>query len=352
MPMANGKNAEPKFHHYVSRFILKEFAYRSKGDEHYVKVYDKHTDRLFTPNIKVIMGERLFNTASSDGVDLTIEDTTAKFDDLAAPAIEQVRSELSLRDLSADSRTAIILFIALQVNRGTGARNVAEDIINQFRARLLEEYDEEDLPPQVTQFQDENQKKLFGMGLAVGGVRKIAGVLATRQMIVMAAENNGELLLGDNPVVIHNSRKSDEYHGNLGIACKGIEIYLPISPKLVIALWCPSIYEEMKRALDSSVVSLKKFKSTQLLSINPASQQTRNLIEQLEEKIIDLKHICGAIETESPVIMNKDVVLHQNSLQISYAERYLISKSGRFDPAEKMIGSNPLFRKGSRMKMS
>nr|QWP89203.1 hypothetical protein IHCLGBEB_00006 [Escherichia coli] len=52
--------------------------------------------------------------------------------------------------------------------------------------------------------------------------------------------------IGDNPVVLKNSNDFGPY-GNLGLAVRGIQIYLPLSSTLMLAMYCPSIREQMVR---------------------------------------------------------------------------------------------------------
>lgn len=48
----------------------------------------------------------------------------------------------------------------------------------------------------------------------------------------------------DNPVVMKNSNDFGAY-GNLGLAVRGIKIYLPLSSTLMLTMYCPSIREQM-----------------------------------------------------------------------------------------------------------
>jgi len=52
-----------------------------------------------------------------------------------------------------------------------------------------------------------------------------------------------EFVTSDNPVVLYNQFMTFRKHGsNTGFACKGLEIFFPISPKYVILLYDPKVY--------------------------------------------------------------------------------------------------------------
>ncbi|MGA3715913.1 DUF4238 domain-containing protein, partial [Escherichia coli] len=52
--------------------------------------------------------------------------------------------------------------------------------------------------------------------------------------------------VSDNPVVLEN-RNDFGVYGNIGLAVPGIQIYLPLSSTLMLAMYCPSIREQKVR---------------------------------------------------------------------------------------------------------
>jgi Protein of unknown function (DUF4238) len=57
--------------------------------------------------------------------------------------------------------------------------------------------------------------------------------------MLLRARAPESLYISDNPITLFNS-KDFGFRGNLGLACFGIEIYLPLSSHLTLAIFCPS----------------------------------------------------------------------------------------------------------------
>lgn len=75
---------------------------------------------------------------------------------------------------------------------------------------------------------------------------EFAQSIAAKDFLLMAAPHNRAFYLSDNPVNLHNSEPTDGFWGNMGLECTGIEIYVPLSSKLVLAAWCPSILAKIR----------------------------------------------------------------------------------------------------------
>jgi len=55
-----------------------------------------------------------------------------------------------------------------------------------------------------------------------------------------------------------------------------------------------------------------------------------------------------ALENRSPILISKEHVQFQNSLQVGYAERFVYSAADKFEDARKMLGENPWLKRGPR----
>jgi len=344
-------NPAPIFHHYVPKFLLKNFSTKRKK-QYYAKVYDKKSRRVYTPNINDVMGENHFNTVVIAGVEICVEDMTARFDDVAAPVIRDIIQRRSLSHISDENREAILYFIALQINRGIAARNSNADVMDQVRARLVKSVGEENLPPEVTEIQNEDHRKLFNITNLISSLHEIVGVLRTRDMILIKAATAKRFILGDNPVTIYNSQPTDGLWGNLGLACEGMQIYMPISPDLVISLWCPTLLKGFVEFIETCRMTDAKLQTLELLAAPHLKSELRMQRQSLAEKTAKIEVTLDAARQEAPIPMDDDNILHQNYLQVAYAEQYLISATGDFHPATEMLDADPRFVTGRRMRVS
>jgi hypothetical protein len=60
-----------------------------------------------------------------------------------------------------------------------------------------------------------------------------------KDWLLISTTRKSPFIIGDNPLALQNAIDMGPY-GNLGLAVKGIEIYLPLSPVRALAIWCPS----------------------------------------------------------------------------------------------------------------
>jgi hypothetical protein len=68
--------------------------------------------------------------------------------------------------------------------------------------------------------------------------------LLDKSWILLAAAPGTVFWVGDHPVALANNvNPGDGIRGTLGLAVRGIEVYLPISSQLTLGCLCPSIQE-------------------------------------------------------------------------------------------------------------
>ena len=349
--MASKAVSSPIFHHYVPKFMLKEFAVRRKK-QHYVRVFDKHIRRTFTANINDVMGQNHFNSVTIGEFTVCAEQVTAWLDGRAAPILKSIIRHNSLSHLTEEDEDTILYFMALQINRGTAARNSHDDIITQFKARLIKSVGEENLPPEVTGMATPEQKKLLNISTLFASLHDIVSVLRTRNLVLLRTMTGGKLLLGDNPITLYNSMPNDAMWSNLGLACEGIQIHMPLSPELAIALWCPTLLKEFQTAIEAVRGTHAKLQAMELLAAPHMRVAIQAETRKVEDKLRQCEATVDAATRKSAIPMTDDNTLHQNSLQIAYAEQYIISATGEFFPVQQMLDADPSFKVGRRMRVS
>jgi hypothetical protein len=142
--------------------------------------------------------------------------------------------------------------------------------------------------------------------------------------------NSYPFIISDNPVSLQNQVDMGPY-GNLGLAVRGIEIYLPLSSTRALVMWCPSL-------------------TTQILE---AAETIRRLPEAvLAAHIQDPDGILAmdsAIRAGSTLMYEPRHVMNFNSLQVGRSERYLFSAKNDFSLADRMIDDHPHLRSGQRL---
>lgn len=346
--MPNHDKSTPIFHHYVPQFILNNFGEKRKK-EYYIQMYDKVEGRFFSSNVKRALGENKFNTVKIGKKEFCIEGVTAGIDGLAAPVVEKIVKDKSVHDLATEDRAALITFIALQINRGTAPRMMHDDAILQLRSKIARSVGEENLPDELRWQATSDEAKLFHMHFSVTSISGICDALCRLDLLLFEAPSNENFVIGDGPVAISNTEPSNDVFGNFGLMCKGIEVYLPISPKLTVALFCPTIREKFNETQKDIERTLRKIEAYQLLSNNDLRIRLEVDRNKIQEAHITAKSLYDAVNSRKTVTADSKNVLYNNSLQILHSERYIVGSSKDLTRIADMVSKDARLARGPRM---
>ncbi len=140
-------------------------------------------------------------------------------------------------------------------------------------------------------------------------------------------------VLGDNPISLQNHVDMGAF-GNLGLALRGIEIYLPLSSTRALAMWCPSLATMVAEA----AATIRALPRT-----------------MIEGRIVDpdgMLELDEALRTGRSTTYKQQNVVNFNALQIGRSERYIFSSIRDFSLAEKMLLDHPELKGGPRMTVT
>ncbi|MER9846258.1 DUF4238 domain-containing protein [Mesorhizobium sp. M0106] len=340
-----------KFHHYVPQFMLRRFAKERRPGKYFANVFDKSNGRTFPANVDSIFGETHFNRVETSSGVVSVEDNMTSIESAAAPIIDRILSEISFKSVSESDFATLCIFVALQMNRGTGARNVLEDMINQLRGRIAEIVGEDNLPDEIKDASSENEKKKMGIVTSLDDLQEYAKTFAAKDCRLMIAPDGHEFIIGDNPVAITNSTPQDGLWSNLGLLCKGIEIYLPLSPKITLAFWCPTIADYITDNVKRFRLQAANMRERSVIIKAELAVTLTTLADDIDQRTDELENKHGKLLLET-IELNEQNVKRQNALQVSHAERFLISKNADFDLPREMLRRDPRYVRGRRMQMT
>lgn len=307
-----------KVQHYVPRFLLRHFG---TGKKDKLFAFDKQTDRSFPTNVKNVAAESRFYDFDIEGHALTIEPGLERVESTAKPAIKKILDEDSLVPLSGEDRAALSIFFAVQFIRTKWFRQ-------QFRElpKMLEEHvrrvhgDDADLSSIADHIRvpDDNELAFQTAGFIMKHSRDFALQFANKAWMLIATDVKHPFMIGDHPIGLQNHIDMGLY-GNLGLGVTGIEIYFPLSPRRALAMWCPSLHDAFRTAV-----------------------QVRG--------DAGARAVLYALENGSPLEYTPGHVMNFNSLQIAHAERFVFSSVDEFSLAKRMLADNPGFRMGMRSR--
>jgi len=320
----------PKKHHYVPQFLLRNFA-RMGGTRLYV--FDKQTDRVFLASVADVAAENRLYEFSLGDLTATIEPSLADFESKAAGVLREVLSNDSLADLTVYQRVVLSGLVAQLLLRSPQQRAAMRHMNAELRQRVAAMGTDPDLLPQLRVL-DNNEEKLFTASVLPDLMKQFIPFISEKAWILHSVSEDETLYISDNPVAMHNEMKFD-LRGNVGLAVEGVEVYLPISCRRCLGMYCPSVRSELEAA----------YEECQRLSA--AGRQP--LPPSPPEEVV---RFFGAFRTGKCSPLPRMSIEFVNSLQVWNAERYVYSGVDDFALARQMIANNPSLRKGPRPQVS
>jgi hypothetical protein len=360
MIIAKKSNPTVKKPHYVPRFILKNFSSRRKKDNFQIHVFDKEKEIFYESNIKDVMCEKDFHkfNISYEGEEFEVDydNQFSPVETAGSAAIRKLVEEKNLSKISEQEKVNIASFLTFQFFRGKSYRS--------FIKRMNEE-----LYNHVKQFPksgDDDPMEIFGAKGKVGDLRqdddrikksvlktlrnpKKLGEIVTHLMIkkwaLYETNKSNPFYISDTPVVLSNEKQFGPY-GNIGFALPGIEIYFPLSSTLTLGLICPLYYKESSDSLRQYNESKKLILSLKAIGKNLDFKALEQEMIKGNEAASRLRSVLEIFDTGLPMKCGDEIVMYLNSLQISYAERFIARCNNDFSLAKVMIKDSEKFKKG------
>lgn len=320
-------SSSPTLQHYVPRFLLKRFGF---GKKHHVWVYDKQTDRVFQASTGRIAAERGLYDFEFQGVPMTMEPSLAELEAKAAAIIKRLVDARSLGGLTAADRTVLAAFLAAQLVR-TKATRAQFRHLGTLLARWLRESAGSDpqAMAEVNAFvgtHDEAGEQLHYAALLYHAVRDYTPLLLAKVWTLAETAREHAFLIGDHPLAMSNNVDHGP-RGSLGLAVRGIELYLPLSCDLQLCLYCPTLITELETEHRAA-----KGRATKLHTAPDALHQTEEMLD--------------CFSSGRPYRVQPENVEYCNSLQILHAERYIIANRRDFDMVRDMVREDSAVRQG------
>lgn len=315
---------DPKQHHYVPRFLLKNFA---SGKKPYICVFDKHKETCFRTNIKNIAAEKGFYNLETADSALTLEPSLAHLEDRASSVISELLKSKKLSTLKEESRAVLSFFMAVQFVRTKERRLILKTISDALINKLKQlGASDEEVSRHVG---SEDDDKISSLRLILDA-KKFAPYFLNKTWMLFETTTSAPLYASDNPLTLDNQLDHKPY-GNLGLAVRGIEIYLPLSTKTCLGFLCPSIGDQYIKGEENFRI---------LDQVNPGAA------EALLKDATGTREYCRGVVNGTPIPLKHENVMRLNSLQVTFSSRFVYCEKDNFDLVREMIKDNPKFRNG------
>lgn len=294
-----GKQRKRK-QHYIPRFYLKNFAIL-RDNEYYTNCFEKSSLKQFEVNIKEVGCENYFYEIAKN-VPQEMENTLSEYEDRFTQVYNKLVSSASVRCLKWKEKEVFAKFIIIQELRTREMREHLRDMVKSLNSWLANKPLSKKLEKELKEISTEEGIRTLHLGTIKETLLEnnaLVDMLLGLKWIIY--ENNTKIPFwtSDQPVNRYNPIDFSPY-GNLGLLCRGIQIFFPLTPRLGIAFCDP-----------------------------------------IEYFFYPEKMVCI-----------KDNVLFDNTLQLMTNTRHIFSINSDFSIAKKWLKENPKSAKLDRKRVS
>lgn len=299
---------EKKNQHFIPRFYLKKFSLESQGT------------RIGMFNIsskKFIESAKLYDQASRNyfyGRDLKIENDLQNLETESAKIINYVIEKQDLPQANSTESQMLLMFVITLFGRTM----YSAEMIDELRVKhneLVSSIDENFLPES-----EQNINLTDMVQQSLGRAASFFPLLRDLHYKLIINETEQPFITSDHPVVLYNQfLEPRKKHGsNIGFASKGLEIFLPLSPKLTLIYFDKDVYRVGTR--DKTVVKvnltsdIKALNLLQCINANKNIYFNKNFSEiQTRECLVTANHYSRNTKAnldQYPNDENHEILLH------------------------------------------
>ena len=274
---------EKKNQHFVPRFYLKKFSLQSQEER--IGVFN-------ISSLKFIKSANLYEQASKNyfyGRDLKIENTLQPLEAESAKIINSIVDQQSLPSVDSRDHQMLLMFIIALLGRTIYAAEMIDEAIGKYK-ETVSSINYNALP---------ESERNIDLTLTDAVQESLRIVLSNFPIVrdlcwkLIINETEQPFITSDHPVVLYNQflepRKT--YGSNVGLASKGLEIFLPLSPKFTLVLFDKDVYRVGTRNKTSikadSLADITALNLLQYINANKNIYFNENFLEkQVQELLI------------------------------------------------------------------
>jgi Protein of unknown function (DUF4238) len=305
--------------HYVPQFLLRNFASSSGGDQ--VHVFDKANEKSFSAAINRVASARAFYDYEDEGERPSIDPLLTKLESVTSRVVRNIVQARSLQCLSKADRTLLALFATVQKLR-TDARRKQVKALSDSLYDAIKRAGFDPARVRGFDFLSDEEARIYAITSLRELARDLLPQFQNKSWILYSAPEHCPLYISDNPVALFNLTEHP-FLSTLGLGVPGIQIYLPLSRDLCLGFLCPTIEVTVRESYEIAT-SLG----------HPVPAHVHSFI--------------NALNGDGVLALDRANVVHQNSLQVWNAERFVFCSNPEFALILEMLQSVPELRTGPR----
>lgn len=226
-----------KSHHYVPQFLLRHFASEPGG--RYVRMFHirsrRHVERA-----------SIRDQCARDylyGKEPELEKALCALEGAASNVIRRIIDDGVVPELFTNEYLHFLIFLMFQWGRTPAAGARHEAMMTAFVRQFAKTHP--GLPDELRPHIDQVVAKFSN---PIANTLKFAAtqflVVADLRLKILRNRSNVDFVISDAPAVLHNQwcRRVKEW-GSTGLACSGLQIFLPLSPSHLAVLYDTDVYE-------------------------------------------------------------------------------------------------------------
>jgi hypothetical protein len=250
--------SEKKKQHFVPQFYLRNFAVRDT-DRKMVSLYH-------LPSGRHVEKAPLKNQAYEDYFykEAKIEDALGKIEGVVSPTIAQAIQHGVLPARFSEAHHALLLFVMFQAVRTPAASDELTGAMTAVWRKMAAEV------PELAEHAGELEVKFHNAAAFMLAIASRSYPLTLDLRWKLLANRTGQpFITSDHPAVMYNQflehRSPDT--GNTGVASKGLQIFLPLSPGYQLVLFDSGVYKVGGRKLTSTTADVTDEKDVKALNL-------------------------------------------------------------------------------------
>lgn len=318
--------------HTVPRFLLKHFSAPGKGKRRRLHAFDKARGGSYATTPDDATVRNTFYNLDGHPERLSLEPLLGIYEHHAALVIAALLQHRDIRRLTEEERYKLAVFVAVQRARTFGEQQRIAGMVSVLSDKLAGIGATADQVTDALGISSERDTRHLFLHLLADQAPHIDHYL-NKDWYLFETTADHPFYVSDNPVVLQNSNDFGPY-GNLGLAVRGIEIYLPLSSTLMLAMYCPSKREGMLQRRQEI-----EFLVARAPNRIPAHMRPFEMLE----------HIRRFTDYLSFPLSQENVTRY-NSLQVQFSEQYVFCERNDFTLVEKMLADDERYRIGPRFK--
>jgi hypothetical protein len=293
--------AKKKNQHFVPQFLLRNF---SPNSQEKAKAKEINLFNISSKSFKRSVS--LKDQASKDyfyGRDLEIDNALTDIEHICSIFINSILEELSLPALGSIPRKWLLIFIFTLYTRTLSIAKETDEISRKLKESILS-IDSESLS-ELEKSTNLSLTQLVQMTLGLS--IEILPLVTDLYWKLIINETGQPFIISDNPVVLYNQfLEPRRKHGrNTGMASKGLELFLPISPQLTLVLFDKDVYKIGTRNKDC--IRTKASSDIKVLNLLQCINADHNIYfndEFSEEQAQDLLRMASRYRKQKKVYLN------------------------------------------------